>query len=345
MKIFNKRKVILFAGLFVFLLLIAQCTSPTGPISMKDPLTYNWTIDTLKDNYLIHLEKFWANSNNDVYAYGLINYDDTKSPIWHYNGLGWQQAALPVKSDYIASVFGFSFNNVWAIALSGTDTTIYKSYLLHFDGTKWQNYSTFNGTLLKCMWGSSPKDVWTGGDTLLLHFNGSNWNQFPFILPSQGVSIQTISGSNSKDVYLTGFKPGSPQPFEYLYKYNGSQWSMIDSVYSSANTWTFGVHLETIGNEIYSYYPYLYKMGGNETIKINEKLTTSLGGTASDYLFASGSYDDGTINYYNGVVWNELVIKEGFYRRFDDIWTDGNEMFLVANDGNKTYLVHGKYVV
>ncbi len=178
---------------------------------------------------------------------------------------------------------------------------------------------------------------------MLLHFDGLNWSKFPFFIPPQGVHIQDISGESSNNIYITGYKD-SAQPFEYLYHFNGSKWSIIDSSYISDYdfVWKFGVNLKTIGGSLYSYYYKLYKKEENNWVKINDNLINTLGGSASDNLLAAGVDDNGTVNHYNGSDWKKLIIKEGFYQRMIDIWTDETETFMVANDVSQTFVIHGK---
>ena len=74
----------------------------------------------------------------------------------------------PVIAD-LRGVHGFGPNDVWAV---GDDATV-----LHFDGKAWTRVSTpFDTVSAKprffAVWGSSSKDVWIGGNGVMLHFEG-----------------------------------------------------------------------------------------------------------------------------------------------------------------------------
>ena len=74
----------------------------------------------------------------------------------------------PVTAD-LRGVHGFGPNDVWAV---GDDATV-----LHFDGNVWTRIATPLDAVnvkprLFAVWGSSPKDLWIGGNGVMLHFEG-----------------------------------------------------------------------------------------------------------------------------------------------------------------------------
>lgn len=315
----------------------------------KDPRTYSWKIDSLNNTIL---DKIWASSPHDVYVAGKSKNYESLACMWHFNGLLWKPIELPeAESDgvysNVVSIYGFSSVNLWAITYVVTDfKNNFKCDILHFDGNIWKNSLTVNGISLKCIWGNSPSDIWAGGDTLLLHFDGSNWSQFSFLIPPQNASINSICGLSSNDIYLTGHKPDSNTPISYLYHFNGSQWSLIDSSYGFTGNEKFGWALKTIGGTLYSYHNYLYERMGNIWTKIYSNPIAAMGGNSSNNLFVETMYDNGTINHYNGIDWEKLSINEGFYGRMEDIWVNETEVFMVATgivDNHwTTFVVQGK---
>ncbi len=69
----------------------------------------------------------------------------------------------------LRGVYGFGGDDVWAV---GDDATV-----LHWDGHTWTALATpFDGTSDKprlfSVWGSGPKDVWIGGNGVMLHYTG-----------------------------------------------------------------------------------------------------------------------------------------------------------------------------
>jgi len=80
----------------------------------------------------------------------------------------FETVASPVTAD-LRGVHGFGPNDVWAV---GDDATV-----VHFDGKVWSKVATPLDAVnvkprLFSVWGSSPRDVWIGGNGVMLHFEG-----------------------------------------------------------------------------------------------------------------------------------------------------------------------------
>ncbi|HCY76607.1 MAG TPA: hypothetical protein DHV28_11870 [Ignavibacteriales bacterium] len=345
LKIFSVHKnlkVFLLLSLPFLTQLSCNTTEPPLVIPPKDPRTYTWTIDTLINNsFQTAMRRIWGCAPNDVYIGG--HNADTPGCLWHYNGESWEPVNLPVITFDVNGIYGFSSNDVWVVGETATDFSL----ILHFNGTNWQNYSNSTGKALRCIWGSSPSNIWAAGTNTLFHFNGSSWNNSSFFIPSQGVHILSMSGLNSNDIYMVGGRNDVVQPldtsFYYLYQFDGSQWTVVDSSYitNNDNVRNFGVQLKTIGGELYSASDRLFKKEGNKWEIINDDpLIFSLGGSSSNNIFGAGI--NATVYHFNGSDWKEITIKEGFQEPIYDIWTDGTEAFMVAMDGIRTFVIHGK---
>ncbi len=84
-------------------------------------------------------------------------------------GHAFETVPSPVTAD-LRGVHGFGANDVWAV---GDDATV-----VHYDGNAWTRVATpFDTVSMKprlfAVWGSSPKDVWIGGNGVMLHFVGN----------------------------------------------------------------------------------------------------------------------------------------------------------------------------
>lgn len=78
----------------------------------------------------------------------------------------FETVSAPVTAD-LRGVYGFAADDVWAV---GDDATV-----LHYDGKTWTKVATaFDAATVKpklfSVWGSSPADVWIGGNGVMLHF-------------------------------------------------------------------------------------------------------------------------------------------------------------------------------
>ena len=80
----------------------------------------------------------------------------------------FETAVSPATAD-LRGVYGFGPDDVWAV---GDDATV-----VHYDGKAWSRVATpLDGVNVKprlfAVWGSSPRDVWIGGNGVMLHFEG-----------------------------------------------------------------------------------------------------------------------------------------------------------------------------
>jgi hypothetical protein len=64
-------------------------------------------------------------------------------------------------------VWGTSATNIYAVGAGGR--------ILNFNGTSWSAMNSPTRARLSRVTGSSAKDVWAAGDTVLLHFDGTDW--------------------------------------------------------------------------------------------------------------------------------------------------------------------------
>jgi hypothetical protein len=327
-------------------LLFQQCSSPTNPLPEKppkDPRTYEWTIDTLKISFQTNLRRIWGSAPNDVYIGG-HNIDAYKpGNLWHFDGDSLVPVELPAAVYSVNGIYGFSSSNVWVVGETATSVSL----ILNYDGTKWKDYSSNEGKALLCIWGSTPKNIWACGRNTLFHFNGSSWSTFHLFNPVQGIQFTSLAGLSANDVYMPGYRndvvPPVDTTFYYLYHFDGSQWSVMDSSYVTPydDVWNFGFIVKAIGSSMYSAgYRMFKKEEGSWVIINDDPLIFSLGGSSSENIFAAGLL--GAVYQYNGTDWKKLTIKEGFRENIFDVWTDGTEAFMIASDGYQSFFIHGK---
>jgi hypothetical protein len=327
--------------ILIQILIGCDTTEPPPVKPVKDPRTYTWTLDTLKVSFQTDLRRIWGSAPNDVYIAG--HNAGRPGSLWHFDGNSWSSVELPVITYDVNGIYGFSSSDVWAVGETATEVSL----ILHYDGTKWKDYSTSNGKALRCIWGASPTDIWAAGTNTLFHFDGTNWKKYSFFIPPQGVHIINMSGLSSSEVYMVGGRNDVVDPidtmFYYMYHFNGSQWSVVDSSYYTSYdyVWNFGFIVKTIGGSMYSAGYKMFKKNEDSWVIINDDPSIiSLGGSSTENIFAAGLY--GTAYQYNGEDWEKLTIKEGFQENIFDVWTDGTEAFMIASDGSSSFVIHGK---
>ncbi|AKU95060.1 hypothetical protein AKJ09_01724 [Labilithrix luteola] len=110
---------------------------------------------------------------------------------------GWCHSVAPVGQNLV-DVWGDGSGTVWAVSAQGN--------VFRWDGTTWNNAFTASSAL-SVVWGTSPTDVWIGGDAGLLHGTGSssaNLTWTTVTLPDANgatLSIRSLWGTSSTDTW------------------------------------------------------------------------------------------------------------------------------------------------
>jgi hypothetical protein len=186
------------------------------------------------------LDAVGASSQSDVWAVGYTasrNLQDQADLALHWNGTTWTPVPTPTPgpaADFpgLDSVSADSPSDAWAIGtyLPGQRET---SFTLHWDGTSWKQVplpSSIVGTynVLSGVAAISPTDAWatgtdlSGGQTkaLLLHWNGTAWQQVPIA----GVGgLGGVSAASATDIWAIG-----PTASTMLH-WNGTTWAKVPS--------------------------------------------------------------------------------------------------------------------
>jgi hypothetical protein len=144
----------------------------------------NWSTDTSALGHSI-----WGSSASDVYLVGIA----TGSVVYHYDGSAWS-GGTNISSKYIARLFGFASNDIWAVGEPG---------ILRYNGSTWAPMVPAPGTTdpIGVIWGSSPTDVWVGAAEVagpMFHFDGSQWKA------TSAGPRNAIWGSSATDVWTVG---------------------------------------------------------------------------------------------------------------------------------------------
>src|SRR5439155_753020 len=140
-----------------------------------------------------HIMGVAAISANDVWAVGYYSNGRTEQTlIEHWNGSSWSVVLSPnPPGTSYAELYGVaavSANDVWAVGEYGGGTLVE-----HWNGSSWNTMPSPNphiGTAdhkLKGVAAVSASDVWAVGNynsgtayqTLVEHWNGSNWSVVP----------------------------------------------------------------------------------------------------------------------------------------------------------------------
>ncbi len=240
--------------------------------------------------------------------------------IYHYDGESW--TLFGVESSSV-------LEDIW-VADSGEIFAVGDS-ILHFDGTVWtettppERSNTELGSRLKAVWGSSPTDVWAGGeDGFLIHFNGSEWEDHS--LDEDG-NIEDIWGRATNEVYLCGRL--------LIHTFDGQTWEPLNGPYAHS-IW---------GNEEGVFFAVgsngeVIRSDGNTWRDMNTGTNfqlTRIWGSSSGKMIAAGRY--GKIIGYDGVEWKALC--NGSATNLNGIWGSGPDNIYVVADYGITYQYDG----
>ncbi len=136
-------------------------------------------------------------------------------------------------SSALLAVWGTSATNVLAAGDNGR--------IIRFDGTTWSAMNSPTTRALARISGTGPNDVWAVGDSVLLHYNGSQWSNVPMTgdlawirshVPNateraangifRGMTSMALWARGPREVYLGGQYGG-------MVRFDGSGWFEVNS--------------------------------------------------------------------------------------------------------------------
>ena len=172
----------------------------------------------------------WSQLGSGLSSWGFVLWGFQDSDIFlgyhgveRYQGSAWELMGLPPgipENINIRGLWGLSESDMYAVGLSST--------VLHYDGSPDGEWALFNTGLedtnydLYAVWGTSPDDIFAGGFSTLLHYDGSSWTKFD-VDGINGETVFRIWGSAPDDVYAVTDQ-GT------IRHYDGVSWGAIQSV-------------------------------------------------------------------------------------------------------------------
>ncbi len=303
-----------FLALFI---LLAGCEKNKTPLSVETPNytshDYEWKVDTLKgpDALQIIMRGIWGTDEKNVWVMG--HSDETKYQVWHWDGITWENLYLlfPGHPHSLTAIHGFSANDIWAV---GTDfqnypNTEFRSLIIHYNGSNWELIENIDAPWCFSVWGTSSSNLFVGSDSgLILYYNGIVWKKQSTNTRSQILSIWGIS---ENEVFAIGGHNDYIQPldttFYYFYEYDGQNWTVLES----ALDYPYAPKL-----------PFGFRLWGDEQ--------NNLYSVGSDGLYKRENNSwlhlrDETFYTINGTAWNNIFVG-GWSNRL--LHFSGNDWFL-----------------
>lgn len=339
--------------LFYFFILAFSCskssTDPPPPPQIEPDTTshnFTWEIDTLHapDALQVFIRNVWGTDENNVWVAG--HSDTKKYQLWHWDGSEWENQALsfPGYPHSLDDIYGFSEDDIWIVGedLIGFNSPVTRNFIIHYTGNSWEHISGLDAPLCLSVWGSADRQLFVGCDSgVVLHHDGNQWKKQQIDPLPQIVSIDGVSAT---EVYAIGIKFDQtmlPIADYYFFKYDGTQWSLVDSTNSISPD--FGTNLWNDGEEkLYSGgLDGLYEWQNNTWNRVNYPVTpwAHIHGSADNNIFAGGL--NAGIFHYNGNSWHHFSNLTNNNRHVVDVWTFKDHVFLVMGEGSQSLVYRG----
>lgn len=341
---------------FILISLIAllfSCEKNKTPLSAENNSytshDYEWEVDTLHASEALQvlMRGVWGTDENNVWVIG--HSDETKYQVWHWEGTTWINLYLlfPGHPHSLTAIYGFSANDIWVV---GTDfqnypNTEFRSFIIHYNGTGWDLIEEVDAPWCFSVFGTSSNNLFVGSDSgLILHYDGHVWAKQSTNTRSQ---ILSIWGFSQSEVYAAGLHHGNVQPidstFYYFYKYDGQNWTVLDSAldYPYAPKLSFGFHLW--GDEQNNLYSVgsdgLYKWEDNSWLRLRDETLYAINGSRWNNLFVGGWMNQ--LLHFNGNDWFGYEAFLDNYKEISAIWCNENNTFVISLANNQSFIYRG----
>lgn len=124
-----------------------------------------------------------------------VDAGDGAAPARACTDEGWCHTVLP-DTQSLRDVWGDGQGTVWTVSEQGN--------VLRWSGTAW-TVAFKAPAALYAVWGSSPTDVWAGGEGGLWHGQGASPSTLAWTPVALEVPITSIWGTSANDIWATGF--------------------------------------------------------------------------------------------------------------------------------------------
>lgn len=316
-----------------------------------------WIVDTLSypGSSQTIMRSIWASSSQDVYVVG--HNDQNRGQMFHFDGRSWGSVRL-AKSEGgtilgafdLSAIYGFGKDDIYAVGegiyLNSTPPPdiLDSSLIIRYDRLQWQMIHTVEGRQLTSVWGNSSGHILAGGILgSLIRCDGSTC-----VRTAAGTNFWFLNFSQlGSGIYALAYTPSgftaNHVTINYFMKWNGSTFSPIDS-FSEVNQEAvhFG-HLDimNIGGKLYTAGYGVFMGDGTQwtqTLWTNQTMN-ALFGTRKEHIFSVGS--NRTVYHFNGTDWESLKVPGSPDWQLSRVWCDESEVFIVAVDGSKSFIIHG----
>lgn len=281
-------------------------------------------------------------------------------PMWHYNGKSW--SIVPITkidggtidntNHGFSDIYGFSKYDIWAV---GRKSAHNRAFVIHYNGMEWKEVTPPDTSQLMAIGGIDKNNLWVGAyGGGIFRYDGNSWKDdilnFPEP-PGNGAYVHDFFNRPNYPSYSFYIdKENSPvyKHEKLILRNTGNNWDLVykQNDYNISGLWVSEKGtLYTGGFKIVK-----FGAGGPEIVGETPSNFSAgqLYGTSESHLFACGRYfpdDQGTIFYYNGKEWFDLLDEKIDGVAFVDIWTDGKMVIALGfttNPFGNTIILRGE---
>lgn len=273
-----------------------------------------WTEDTTTD--VGPTVRRFAGTRGDLWAAG--------HAVLHDDGSGWQPVPNPP-----GLVTGVGIADMWRADAQNLFFVGNRGLFVHWDSGTWRVVpGTFVSDTFSTVTGTSPTDVWVGGDYVIAHWDGQNLVR----VPNVNLSVTTMLALSPVKVFAFGRNGRA-------LLWDGQQWAAQTLAVTNSTDWT---HSATENANL------AWAVGSNHSIHRwdgtlwNPIVQPSTLPTVfavwpngpSDVYFAGNGFAP-TVEHWDGVRLS-AVPAHALMRRVNGVWADA-EGVLLGDDGRIWY--------
>jgi hypothetical protein len=348
--------------LFSVIAVFVSCkkdTPPEPPGGTKPgKREYVWTVDTIAypGSFQTTMRDIWASSPTNVYVVG--HNERGYGKMFHFDGNSWQPVRLvtaeggliPGPID-LSAIHGFGANDIYAVGQrfqtnpNPPPNFLDSSLIIHFDGSQWsEEQLPRRGRQLIGVRGLNTSTIWAGGTYGALYKrDGSGWRS----LDSDTLFWFRDFAQDGTEAYALAYyvPPLGGSLTRFLLHWTDPHWEVVDS-FSTYQGFTvpFGESaLSNIGGKLYSGGLGVFRKEGTAWVRTLDSFPENiigLYGTRPEHIFAVGT--SVSIYHFNGTDWHKYSEFVNVGTGCRSVWCTENEVFVVTEDGNRTFVYHGK---
>jgi hypothetical protein len=188
------------------------CDGDSRSCSPQEPTCEaEWCPVTTTHDERLGLSSVWGSGPNDVWVVGAAG------SVLHWDGSSWSSASVGTTQSLYA-VWGSGPNDVWAVS---SPSAIFHTTGFANGAAEWSRATDIADSVLdvgsvgkpvRTIWGTSPSDVWVGGDPFVRRGSSASWGGWRSSVVDGGAAwtqassspITAIWGSGPGDIWVVG---------------------------------------------------------------------------------------------------------------------------------------------